>query len=82
MTPAQSRAARGFLDWSQDDLADAADVAILIVKQFENGALLPEPSLLSAMQKAFETQGVMFVSGADAEFCGINYFEQEKVRAH
>lgn len=38
LTPAQVRAARGFLGWSQTELATRADVALQSVKNFERGA--------------------------------------------
>jgi len=41
MSPEQSRAARAWLDWSQDDLASAARVSLSTVRDFEKGRRVP-----------------------------------------
>ena len=60
MTPAQCRAARAFLDWSQQTLADAAAVGVVTVRQFESGSSEPRRATLAAIQRALETAGVRF----------------------
>ena len=37
LTPEQCRAARAWLDWSQNDLADAANISLSTVRDFEKG---------------------------------------------
>jgi DNA-binding XRE family transcriptional regulator len=61
MTPAQCRAARGLLSWTQDDLARAAAVGIVTVRQFEADKGSPRRSTLSVIQQAFESAGVEFI---------------------
>lgn len=62
MTPAQSRAARGLLDWSQSDLAQSANVGLSTLKNFEGGRSAPMANNLTAMKAALETAGVIFVA--------------------
>jgi DNA-binding transcriptional regulator YiaG len=63
MTPEQSRAARGWLDWSQDDLADAAHVSQSTVRDFEKRRRDPIANNLAAMRAALQKAGVGFVDG-------------------
>ena len=60
LTSATSRAARGLLDWTQDQLAKAAGVGITTVRTFEKGVSVPVPQNLSAMRRALEAAGVEF----------------------
>ena len=61
VTPAQSRAARGLLDWSQQDLADEARIGIVTVRQIEAGLTTPRPATLVVVRQAFERAGVEFI---------------------
>ncbi|MCW2286811.1 ribosome-binding protein aMBF1 (putative translation factor) [Rhodoblastus acidophilus] len=61
MTPAQCRAARGLLDWSQKNLAEAARVGVVTVRQFESAAATPRNATMEAMQRALEAAGVEFI---------------------
>ena len=61
ITPEQCRAARGLLDWSQQDLADKAGVGIVTVRQFEADAHEPRRATLDVVKRAFETAGVEFI---------------------
>jgi DNA-binding XRE family transcriptional regulator len=63
VTPGQCRAARGFLQWSREDLAAHADVAARTVVDFEREARHPIKKTLDAMREAFEDAGITF--GAD-----------------
>ena len=57
----QCRAARGLLDWSQQDLADRARVGIVTVRQLEAGLTEPRRSTLEVVRRAFERAGVEFI---------------------
>jgi len=70
MSPEQSRAARAWLDWSQEELAAKASVSISTVRDFEAGRRVPIANNLTAMRTALETVGIAFVDG-DAS--GITY---------
>jgi predicted transcriptional regulator len=61
ITPAQCRAARGLLDWSQQDLATQAGVGIVTVRQVEAGATEPRRATLVVLKQAFEKAGVEFI---------------------
>lgn len=80
MTPEQCRAARGWLDWSQDDLATAANVSLSTVRDFEKGRHVPIVNNLAAMRAALAAQGIDFVD--DDETCGITYAKPEKDKTH
>jgi ribosome-binding protein aMBF1 (putative translation factor) len=58
VSPEQSRAARGWLDWSQGDLAKRANVSLSTVRDFEKGRRTPIGNNLEALQRAFEAEGV------------------------
>jgi len=61
ITPGQLRAARGLLDISQRELADAAGVSLTAIKDFESGARTPRPATLRAMQDAMESAGIVLI---------------------
>jgi transcriptional regulator with XRE-family HTH domain len=60
-TSAQSRAARGLLDWSQTDLATKAGISLSTVRDFETGKRSPIANNLAAMRKALEAAGIEFI---------------------
>jgi transcriptional regulator with XRE-family HTH domain len=66
MTPAQCRAARGLLKWNQDNLAGAAAVSSVTVRNFENEKSTPQRASLAMMQRALEDAGVEFTNGGQA----------------
>ena len=57
----QCRAARALLDWTQDQLAEAAGVGVSTVKLFEAGKRQPMRQNLEAMRRALEGAGVRFI---------------------
>lgn len=61
MTPAQCRAARALISFSQDELAAAADVAKRTVASFEGGTAQPYARTLAALRSALEAAGVVFI---------------------
>ena len=61
MTPAQCRAARGLLDWSQADLAEKAAVGIVTIRQLEAGIHTPRRATVSVIRRAFDAAGVEFI---------------------
>jgi ribosome-binding protein aMBF1 (putative translation factor) len=67
MKPEQSRAARGWLGWTQADLADKARVGLSTVKDHEAGKRTPIQNNLDAMRRALEAAGITFT---EAGICG------------
>lgn len=63
LTPAQARAARALLAWSQQDLATKANIATSTVADFERGRRTPVPQNAEAMLDAFESAGISFPKG-------------------
>ena len=61
LTPAQCRAARGWLDWNQKDLADKASVSMSTIRDFESGKRTPITNNLEALRRAIEAAGVQLV---------------------
>jgi predicted transcriptional regulator len=57
----QCRAARGLLDWSQQELANKAAVGIVTVRQLEAGTHEPRRATLDVVRRAFEKAGVEFI---------------------
>lgn len=70
ITPAQCRAARALLQWSQQDLAEAAKVGVVTVRQFENGSSEPRHATLDVMTRAIEAEGVIFVADGETSTGG------------
>lgn len=61
ITPAQSRAARGLLNWSQVDLAEAAHLSESTIRDFEKGRRVPSHNNLVAIRASLERAGVEFI---------------------
>lgn len=55
-TPAQIRAARGLLDWSQKDLAERAGVTEATIRNSEKDGATPNAKTLDKIQGAFEME--------------------------
>ena len=61
LSPAQSRAARGWLEWSQEQLAERANVSLSTVRDFEKGRRTPIANNLDALRRAIDAAGVQVV---------------------
>lgn len=59
--PAQIRAARSLVNWSQQQLADAAEVAISSVRDIEGERRAGEVGTVSNVRLALENAGVEFI---------------------
>jgi transcriptional regulator with XRE-family HTH domain len=61
VTAPQCRAARGLLDWSQQELAESAGVGVVTVRQLEAGTHEPRRATLDVIRRALESAGVEFI---------------------
>lgn len=73
LTPEQSRAARGWLDWSQEDLAKKANVSLSTVRDFEKGRRTPIANNLEAIERALIGAGIHFVNTSSGKATGITF---------
>lgn len=71
MSPEQCRAARGWLGWSQQQLADKAGIGVSTVRTFEDGSEKPIPNNLAAIQWAVEGGGLDLLFDKDGLPNGI-----------
>jgi transcriptional regulator with XRE-family HTH domain len=61
INPAQCRAARGLLDWSQQELADRAGVGVVTVRQLEAGSHEPRRATQEVVRRCLEAAGIEFI---------------------
>jgi len=69
VTPAQVRMARAAVNWSLDQLAQAAGVHRNTIHNFESGRYSGSPEKLRAVRQALQQAGVEFIG--DAENAGV-----------
>jgi len=70
MTPSQIRAARALLGWKQTELALAAGVSEISVKNIERGATDARGRTLGKIQSAFEAAGIEVIPARGASLNG------------
>ncbi|MCW2249302.1 transcriptional regulator with XRE-family HTH domain [Azospirillum fermentarium] len=61
LTPAQCRAARGLVNMTQQQLAEASGVSLRTITHFEKGGRTPIPAILRALKDTLEAAGVIFI---------------------
>lgn len=61
MSPEQCRAARGWLGWTQQELARRAGVGLSTVRDFEKGERTPIANNLAAIRRAIEDAGIALI---------------------
>lgn len=67
MSPAECRAARAFLDWSQSALAENAGIGVSTLRKFELGITVMTRNNMRAVTEAFDRGGVWILDRND---CG------------
>ncbi len=72
-SPAQCRAARGLLDWSQEQLALAAGLSRSTVRDFESGRHEPHRSSVTLILLTLAGQGVEPVPAGDGAGEGVRF---------
>jgi len=75
ISPEQCRAARGWLGWSQQLLAECAHVGISTVRDFEAGRRQPIANNIASMRRALEGAGIELVFLDDGRAVGIRAIE-------
>jgi transcriptional regulator with XRE-family HTH domain len=73
MSPEQCRAARGWLGWSQQELAEKARVGISTIRDFEAGRRQPIANNLDAMRRVLQAAGIAFETDDGGEPTGIGF---------
>ncbi|PHZ84035.1 helix-turn-helix domain-containing protein [Paremcibacter congregatus] len=58
---AQCRAARGLIQWSQNDLASASEISSVTIRNFEKDKTVPQKATLIVLRQTFEAAGVEFI---------------------
>jgi len=71
ISPEHSRAARAWLNWNQQELADRAKISLSTVRDFETGRRVPIRNNLDAMQQALEAAGVCLMFNSEGRPTGI-----------
>lgn len=69
LTAGQIRAARGLVDWSQQDLAEATKLSVQTIKRME-GPRGPEGSTeanVEAVRRALESAGIVFLDAKQSK---------------
>ena len=61
ISPAQCRAARGLLDWNQQDLAREAGVGVVTIRQLEAGINQPRRATLVVVRHTLVAAGIEFI---------------------
>ncbi|EJC85263.1 hypothetical protein Rleg4DRAFT_7752 [Rhizobium leguminosarum bv. trifolii WSM2297] len=62
LSPAQCRAARALVGWSEDDLSSVSKIAKQTIADFEAGTLPPSERILQDMKRSLEDAGVLFIA--------------------
>ncbi|WP_271620549.1 helix-turn-helix domain-containing protein [Bradyrhizobium sp. CCBAU 51745] len=65
MSPEQCRAARAWLNWSQEELAAKAQVSSSTLRDFEAGRRVPIANNLSAIRGTLEAEGIQLLFSQD-----------------
>ena len=71
MTPAQCRAARALLQWSQDDLAREAGINAVTLRNYENGRTAAQRASIRVLRQALEKAGAVFLEGDPHPYPGV-----------
>jgi transcriptional regulator with XRE-family HTH domain len=66
LCPEQCRAARGLLNWTQEELAEYAGVSRSTIRDFENGRHSLHPSTAAQVVAALEKGGALLIPSDDA----------------
>jgi transcriptional regulator with XRE-family HTH domain len=66
LSPEQCRAARGLLDWTQEELAEKANVSRSTIRDFENGRHRLHLTTVAQVVTALEKGGALLIASGEA----------------
>jgi transcriptional regulator with XRE-family HTH domain len=81
ITPAQCRAGRALIDWSKEQLAEAARVSVRTISDFERVRKTPREASLKAIEAALFDGGVLMVGEGNAGVGVRLKFTRREVKA-
>lgn len=70
ITPAQIRAGRGLLKWTQGVLASRASISAVTLNMIESDQVAPRVKTLDAIRSVLEGEGIRFI-GDEADGFGV-----------
>lgn len=71
ISPEQCRAARAWVDWKQEELAEKAGVSLSTVRDFEKGRRKPIQNNLRAIADALAVGGISLTFTAEGDPLGV-----------
>jgi transcriptional regulator with XRE-family HTH domain len=77
MSPKQCRAARGWLGWTQQELARRAGVGLSTVRDFEKAERTPIANNLAALRRTIEEAGIRLTFDGSGDAVGIEFPRQK-----
>jgi len=81
LNPAQIRAARGLLDWRQEDLAEASGVGSATIRRIERSKQISGHDwTLVRLQDAFEKAGILFIDDDEGGGYGLRLAKRKRGR--
>lgn len=60
ISPAQVRAARAWLNWSQDQLSARSGISKRTIARYESGKTLAHPETIDLIRDVLEGEGIVF----------------------
>src|SRR5262245_56908333 len=78
LTPAQLRAARAFLGWTREMLAERSGVPAITIKQFENALTVPRLTTVHKLRRAIERAGLIVIDQDDEAGPGLRLKAKRK----
>lgn len=70
ITRSQCRAGRALLDWTQEQLAEAAGLGVSTIETFENGKSRPHARNRQRIREALEAGGIHVIDAREASLSG------------